>query len=751
MLLIATLFLAGVVRQDSLSQEIRRFQEALGEAFGALERAELDDALDIADTVQGQVRELLDSVGSDSPRQRGVLANQGVTADWVAAKCEHGLGRTQQALTRLAKSGAAWTDASWGTRSLALSLQAAILIDLGLPDLAAEPLEQAMALCKPEHEAGQRRNLGAYFDAHVGEIQRCMAIGRPRDALAAIDAAERQVAWEQVASQVGPAQAELRRRELELLRAAIWVELAIEDPRAGATARPLLVDVLAKSGEHPLDRFSARTKLVQLDLIEGALESAERGLRETDEWLSTGVLPSLPEEERAWLATLNAELARLLDRGRAEAKENLWSAFERLREEWRSVERPGGVGFLRYRRARALMIELLIDGPEEETIQTHSRSQEMGVLWRSLDSPEPSLAEIRATLCSEDTGCLVFMTGVDRSLLLAFDARTILRCDDLPGFSWIENRQRQLASALASASQGRQEQSERTAELLAEIPPELASRLFPEAVRKLLERWKRVRIVGRDLLADVPLQILPVIAGRPLGTTHALSDLPSLPVGFALARRRGPKEAREARVVLVAAPRPDPEVVQDFPILGRKTLLPEHVAPLGEFLADRLAGASLGENATAGSVARAGERGNVLHLVAHGILDPSRELRPMLALTPDDLAADGLFTVELARTMQVPDLVFLSACKTADGIARFGDAGASHLGGALLQAGASSVVVSDDDLQLDDALVLARAFYTCLQPGSGVAEAMRAARARLLGESAGVGAWGLAYVYGLGD
>ncbi len=706
--------------------------------------------MEIVGPLQDELRDLLARPGS-TDAQRRLLAELGTTSDWVAAKSEYRLGRVQQALARLARSDATWTDAGDGTRSLASSLQATLLIDLGLPDLAAEPLKSAISLCEDERAAGGERNLGAYFDAHIGEIQRCMAINRFSQAISAADAAERGVDWAVAEKDIGQVQANLRRRELELLRGAALVELAADDSEVGDKARVLLEGLVEQEGIPLLNWFTIRTKLIQLDLAQGELEGAEEGLAEVDRRLEPEVLRSFPTQERAWLATLRAQLARRLDRGRGEATLTLRSEFESVCKEWRAVDRPGGVGFLRYRRARALLVELLIDGPEVEALQTLSESQQMGVLWRALREPKPTFAEIRAALCSEGTGCLVFVTSMERSLLIAFDADTIQRFIDLPGYAWIEDRQEELISALRATGRGEADSTGKWKTILGEIPTALAEKLLPEEARKLLEGWKRVRIVGRDQLAHLPCELLPVRDGQPLGTTHAVSDLPSLPVAEALARRRAKAPESSLRVVLLAAPHPDPAVVQDFAILGDRVIEARHVEPLREVLGSRLAKEFLGEAATLGAAEGAWKSGNVLHVFAHGLVDLTRELRPVLVLTPDEKAADGLMTVELARGLKVPDLVFLSACRTADGVDRFGDAGASHLGGALLQAGASSVVVSDEDQQLEDALALAKSFYAHFDPRQGAAEALREAREELRRRSARPSAWGTVYVYGLGD
>jgi hypothetical protein len=726
-------------------------EEGLSEAFDALRRAEWAESLEIAAMVQEESRRLLAGSPGAAAVDRQRLAELGATAEWVAAKSEHGLGDTPAALRRLAMSGPAWSEAGEGARSLALSLQATLLVDLGLPDLATEPLRRARSLVDAELERGQRRNLGAYFDAYLGEVERSLAIGRFADAIDLAESLQRRIDWQATAAAMRPGEAVRRRRELELLRAAAGVELAVTVPEAGPTARTVLEQALAGEGWAPLEGFSARTKLVQLDLLEGALEAADARLRELDLWLEGGALRALPPQERVWRATLRAELARRLGRGRTEALAELRGEFAALCAGWRAVALPGGVGFLRYARVRAALLELLMDGSDDAALQTLIDAQHLGSVWQGMGAPTVSAAEVRATLCPPGSGCLVFVTGAQRSLLVAFDGQTIRRFASLPGYAWIESRRRDLAAALAaSGSRGGGPPTPRSP-ALAKAAGELADGLFPEGARELLLRWRRAHIVGRDLLAGVPLQLLPVLDSKPFGVSHALADLPSLPVGVALARRRGAQERGGARVGLLAAPRPAREVVAAFPILGERVVEPRHVEPLVEHLGSRLVGRWEGEEATLGAAARARETANVLHVVAHGLIDGKLDLLPVVALTPDKLAPDGLMTVERASRLQVPELVFFSSCRTSGSQDRFGDAGANHLGGAMLLAGAASVVVSDEDLDLADAIELALEFYASYEPRAGPAEALRAAGAALHARGEMPRAWARSYIWGLGD
>ena len=124
----------------------------------------------------------------------------------------------------------------------------------------------------------------------------------------------------------------------------------------------------------------------------------------------------------------------------------------------------------------------------------------------------------------------------------------------------------------------------------------------------------------------------------------------------------------------------------------------------------------------------------MLHVLTHGVFDRGRERPSGLVLSPDagDAQASGLFWCAGAEALPAcSPLVVLTACGSAAGPERVGDAGASHFGGAFLRRGACAVVLSHDDLAHEATVALMETFHVELAGGASPAEALRAARAEL--------------------
>lgn len=673
------------------------------------------------------------------------LAHLRALADWAAARAEHGLGAETAALERLAKPTEDELEARPGTASLAWSLRAEILVDLGLPDLAKEPFRRAMALCDRDAASVlEKRNFGAFFDAYCGDARRLLALGRTDAVLERLEEAESKVDWAQVAAKMQDARTQARRAKIELLRGIALAQADASGAPRRDEARAALQRAAAYELADPLDRFSARARLAQISIDARDFERADAELREVDDARAQPNAAALPLEEEAWLAALRTRLARLRGHDVAPHVARLEALFQRMLGDWGSVQRTGGVGFLWFVRARSMLVELVLSAPAERWLSIAVEAGQFGTLWHGLGAPRPSAADVRATLCGKDTGILWFVAADDAGVLLAIDGEHVQR-HEIPGTRWLQARAQELESASAGRAKG-SEVAEATD--AAALRARIARELLPVRAREVVVRWKHVRVVGRELLAGIAPQGLIVFDDAPLAVTHATSELPSLPVGWALKHRRGAAPSASGRIVLVAAPEPAAALRQRFRVLDRSPLTRADVEPLCASLAARDPVVLLGADATLGALRDAAASAAVLHVLAHGVFDAERELRSMIVLTPDALAPDGLFTVERARALRVPDLVVLSSCRAADGVHRFGDAASSHLGGAMLLAGASSVVVSEDDLWLRDALRIGAAFHAERDAGASVAEALRRASAPLASARPD---WNAPFVLGLGE
>ena len=731
-------------------QDARSVYDLVVAGFQEVEASRWEDArVFFSDAIA--LKEELDAEALRQSRDLLALAYHGL------ARVEQTSGRFEEGLALLRQAREEASDVDPGIASLLESRAAMILIDMGVPDRADAPIARARTLSDKDAEDGDL-NFGSRFDMFYALALQRMGVGRWQDVLDVLDEMAADIDWAEARKKMGEKRVRKNHASIAALRGTALSRMAQVDPEAFPRARVALTEVVDGADSHPLDRFTALTRLVQLHLdrfdLEAAKEALDRALRIRGE----GGFGTLPQEEVAWLLALEARRERLAGDATEATHVRLREVLEQLLGRWRGVERLGGTGFLRFERARLLVTELLGHGDPEAALETLLRTQEIGVVWRSLGSPLVSLERVRKALCQQDSGCLVFFPGPDRSYLFAVDLEHVLRFE-LPKAPWIERKEleyrRWLLRDPRTLSERRREQRQHA---IRSLGRELAEALFPEAARRAFEGWTHVRIAGRSLLNDAALETLPVFEGEALGLTHAVSDVPSLPVGVALAERRaqhlsGPE--RKNRALLLGAPELSPETRDRFPVLEDFLLTKERMRPFLDAMSAFEPVLLSGSEASTLAVNQAVARGaNVLHVLAHGVSDSSLELRPMIALAPDESRTDGLLTVATARGLHAPDVVFLSVCRTADGVSRPGDAGAAHFGGAFLEAGASTVILSPQDVRMHAALAMTKAFYLALDgEGTSVSEALRRARVAMSAteQFRDPTSWGLVTAFGLGE
>ncbi len=740
--------------------------------------APFDEAEDPASVVVQRVRALVAAeLAADWGRVRA-LGQEAIDAaarlddeargrhsDYVAI-AEHGIARADvaegefvAAVERVERALGSLPRLSDGYRSPLLSTQGLALLELGLPDRAEAAIEAAVQLSAADVADG-RGNFGALFNARFAQARHRLAVGRFRDAGEGLDEFALALDWETVGGVIGAQRIARNRATITVLSGTAWFELARGlEPGAERAAGLLraeraLAGALASDGAQAIDRFAAGVKLIELKLFRDDLDAAGTRLALIEAEASRGGFGALPQEERAWLASLAADHAERIGRGAVSARENLHGVFRDLLSEWRRVERSAGVGFLRYRRAHGVLHQLVATGTPREALEVLLEADRLGVLWRACGSPSLGADDVRRALTGDDAGCIVFVGGVAASTVLAFDRDCIVRAR-LPPRPRMEREIREFNAALtlppSTLSPGRRE---RRREDLERHGGWLSANLFPDEVRERLREWRHVRLVTADALGRLVCEALPVVDGRPLGLTHAVSRLPSLSVAAAGARREDGKSDGTGEIWLIGAPRPAESTAEKIPGSGALTLPRELVDAIEEALPRRAVRVYRGEAATIARIEAATPgRVDLLHVVAHGVVDSARELRPMIALTAEPPRDDGWLTVERVRSLRAPPLVLLSVCRTGSGVERIGDAGASDLGGAFLVAGARAVVMSDFDLRLDAATAFDVELYRGLAHGGSVAEAARSARTRIAADPLRSDPihWALSYVYGLGE
>jgi len=122
---------------------------------------------------------------------------------------------------------------------------------------------------------------------------------------------------------------------------------------------------------------------------------------------------------------------------------------------------------------------------------------------------------------------------------------------------------------------------------------------------------------------------------------------------------------------------------------------------------------------------------HIVHLAAHGLLEPVQSLFSRIVLAPDK-DADGLLEVREVYGLDLKNtsLVVLSACQTQLGARNRGD-DLVGLNRAFLYAGTPTVIASLWHVDDEMTSMFMIAFYTHLKAGKSKAEALRAAQGEL--------------------
>ncbi|MEM7305612.1 MAG: CHAT domain-containing protein [Planctomycetota bacterium] len=538
------------------------------------------------------------------------------------------------------------------------------------------------------------------------------------------------------------------RAQLELRRGLALLHVDEE----GATERGIeLLGAAAESGELGTgERVRANLWLAHEHVNAGEREPAGEALARAEEMLggaaSSEQEPPRTAEQRgevylrALAAAMRArerELADVAPGVREALASRLRSGAERLITSWADTPLlAGGIGFLNYGGRRLVLeqfVALAVDSGRdvevEDAFELLLSAQAQGTLARRLEAEPGDLARIRSELLRPGAGMLVLFPGPTRSYLFALD-REAFFVEELASFEALRDAQKPLLRSLLTAPrrEGRAIHPDDLARAQ-RAGERLADELLPESVRAKLKGWSEVLLVSMDLEGPLPIEALPVPGLGLLGAERALTHLPSVAVGLALAARAREAAARDG-VLLVAAPE---HAAVDRASFGGLVDLPfdeSDAEVLEDALGDRLSLLS-GTDAVADELRAAlAEAPEVLHLLCHGVYAPERE-RPAALVLSGVGAASGLLTCDDVEALAVPPLVFLSSCGSARGPLRLGDDGIAHLGGAFLWAGADTVLLSHAGQDYAASVALSEHLYAALAGGASPSEALRQARAAL--------------------
>ena len=615
-------------------------------------------------------------------------------------------------------------------------LRARLLMARGTPDLARDVLTRAMRL------ANERPiDIGTLLDLHIRRADLELASERYA---AAVDEITRSLGTLRI-----PAERVDARTALLVNRGLAHLNLALGDESHAAAAERDFEQVLATPGAAFTHRASALLRLAQLSLMGGDWTRASSRLAQLDEERTTGGLDlsarddafGLALEARVSVATEQAEerLVRI--------QEELHRAIDRLIATWMQQSPPaGGTGHLSYQWVRIVLgaaIDLqrrLAPGPPgvDAALELIIQAQRASGLVRTVFGIDASMAAVRRELVPPDGGMLVYLPAWERTHLFVVTA-------DASDHVVLDGRSRlvpllgRYTSALRTPPHRGDADRETTLE---ELGPRLSAALLPPSIAEPLRGRTDLVIVGGDLLNRLAFETLP-FDGAPLGDRFAISYLPSLPFGLALAAR--PPRATEADTLLVAGASPSPQVMQRHPYLG----------PLSPTRGELRALTSPFEQARqlidelATPTRLCAEIGDVRYaqILGHGVFDNGASALVLGADGPD---GDGLLSSSRVATLSAPPLVALLACRAGAGPVR--DSGAAHLGGAFLSAGADAVVLSYNDIYYESTVALMTTFNREVARGITPAEALRRARVDLRGDGERRDPFhhGLVHVVGLG-
>lgn len=666
----------------------------------------------------------------------GRLANCLAYAQDTLAQDELRSGLHSAAMDRMRI--AADYDSSGGWRAAVLSQQGAILLKLGLAHRARIPLEAAIAearalvaeaepyFARGETSPGAALNWGGLVNTYLRHARMLLGVNRAKAAAESLEAFAASPVWQAVNMSAA------RFAKVKALAGACWTYHAERDPGSTGRARNSLREALELDRWSGLDRMMILGCLAQLAIREGDYTTAQEELA-----LYHGVVegastsdPALDPMEHCWGLTLQAQAAELAGSPDLPAvRAELETAFAAFLDSRRQIERSTGTAFFRYGRARLALEVLIATAPDARSAWgTLLDAQAVGSFWHAAGMPRRTLDEVEALFVDEDRGILAFLPGKQRTFLLLAGPQGAALYDLGVDANGIYRSCQGFGAMLRSAAPG-----EPISPSIASKTRELSGILFPQAVRERLRSWRQISIVGRDWIGDLPIEVLSLDNSEPLGCSHAILDIPSLPVSAALMERT-PAGTANGPGLVVGAPRMAPEVAARWPELED---LSSHASKLEVLVDDPRTQLVTGKDATFEALASTRSANAAwLQILAHGVLDTNRELWPLVLLAPSSAHPDGRLTAEEARRLRVPESVLLGVCRSGSGAHRLGDAGTGHLGGALLLAGARCVVLPTEDVQLSEALIIGQHWSAGLARGLSGPEALRQARRQMWSQPA---------------
>lgn len=430
--------------------------------------------------------------------------------------------------------------------------------------------------------------------------------------------------------------------------------------------------------------------------------------------------------DQALLAALRWRLARGTNSVTPEHLSALEEAYRSVLNQWQSVPpRAGGIGFLQQSWRTHLLSTLILARVQASPDQAGARralddvlaAQAMGTRVRQLGLGPVDLASWQAERLGPGRGLLMLIPARDESHLFLVGHDQVL-VQVLPPLGSLRALVAPVYRSLLSPERG------------ADFKDWLAMRdaLFDQEALAWLEGRRELYALGFDRLAGLPLDFLPGPKERFLGETHAVSAISSLALEQSRCRRLGKSGSKPPQfdLNLLVDPRPHgEEKLVSLPFGDEELLLYSQA-----FQADRVnhvLPASIADFAPLDVFTRS----RITHLMAHGDYDTQRERGAVLRFASSDSDLPAFFGSRELEGRRASGVVILASCNAARAPERIGDDALAHLGGALLDAGASCVILTRHPVQFQATVELFALVHERLAAGDSPAEALRFARAAL--------------------
>lgn len=526
------------------------------------------------------------------------------------------------------------------------------------------------------------------------------------------------------------------------VRAAALAMMAIEDPSKRQSAGTALEDALQEELSFP-DRVRTHTRLAQVRRLQGKLDEAslelETARRLIQEWKGVQAPKRIlafeahlcTEEARTAMSSGDAvELARIQPRLQESIAEQLayWSD---------KAPRQGGLGLLQFRTRRSwfaclIDVEIALHSDEgvEAALGELLRMQASGSLARSMNAGPGSLTDIRRDLIVDEGCLLIYLPSDERSHVFAITQDDLVHAA-LPGESRLFALRAQHAGAVRRVLQAVRSGKKTSSAVREEraLAKQLAQALIPEEIAAHVASSSALTVVGAELFDSLPYELLPFRSSEALGFERAIDYLPSIPLGLAMHARAQAAHETSLDVLLLANAEPAEDVLERWPESAALSLEADRCEEALNPYAEEDRQVRIGTSACPSVLSTSTPR--LLQFLLHSVQDRDRERPALLVLSPEE-GSSGLVSCDDVERLRAPPVVLLTACSTARGPRRRGDEATGNMGGAWLAAGSRTVLLSDRELWLDEALRLSDVLHERLKEhGDSPAEALRRARVAL--------------------